>query len=46
MRDVLTICREHGQAPSWWDTLDTEDQALLRADLIVRREPKQGGRRK
>ena len=32
MQTVLAICREHGQAPRWWDGLDRGDQILLLAD--------------
>ena len=44
MRDVLTICREHGQAPSWWDEQDTETQALL-LEALIKRTPKAKARR-
>lgn len=36
MMAVLRLCREHGQPPTWWDTLNSSDQALLLADLRVR----------
>lgn len=36
MRTIVTICRELGHPPSWWDTLDSGDQALLLADLRLR----------
>lgn len=32
MRDVLAICREHGQGPGWFDTLAHGEQVLLLAD--------------
>lgn len=38
MRGILAICREHGQPPSWWDSLSTDDQAVLIADWNVRQE--------
>ena len=37
MRTALTICREYGQPPAWWDGLDIATQALLVADLTDRR---------
>ncbi len=45
MSNVLTICREHGQAPAWWDGLEGEDQALLLADLERRNKPPPKARR-
>lgn len=43
MRDVLAICRAHGQPPSWWDSLTAGDQHLLLAELQVRLEEERGG---
>jgi hypothetical protein len=39
MSRILTVCREHGHAPAWWDSLDSETQGLLLADL-EKRTPK------
>ena len=36
MRNILDICREYGQPPGWWDTLDQGDQTLMLADFRVR----------
>jgi hypothetical protein len=36
MRDILAICREHGQPPSWWSRLDHTDRLILLADLRAR----------
>jgi len=40
MEAILAICEEHGQAPSWWDTLTADDQALLlgRRNARLKRE--------
>lgn len=38
MLDVLHLCREHGQAPAWWGTLDRTDRAMLLADLRYRND--------
>jgi len=38
MRVVLAICREYGQAPSWWQDQGTDDQALMLADYERRVE--------
>ena len=38
MRVVLAICREHGQPPSWFDTLTRGDQVALMADYNLRAE--------
>jgi hypothetical protein len=39
MSNALTICREYGQGPAWWDTVDGETQGLLLADLEQRNKP-------
>ena len=36
MRNILHLCREYGQPPSWWETLDLGDRALMLADLRER----------
>ena len=36
MRAILDICERHGQAPSWWETLDRGDQVLLVANYRLR----------
>lgn len=36
MRNILDICREYGEPPSWWDTLPDGDQVLLLGDYRVR----------
>lgn len=36
MKDVLRICREHGQPRSWWQGLPRRERALLLADLWER----------
>lgn len=33
MRDVLHLCREYGQSPGWWNTLERWEQAMMVADL-------------
>lgn len=33
MSNILDICREYGQGPGWWDSLDHGDQVLLVADM-------------
>jgi len=38
MREGLAICREHGQAPSWWDALDRQERVILVADRRLRIE--------
>lgn len=32
----MAICREYGQPPSWWDTIDRGQQAELWADAQLR----------
>jgi len=32
MRAVLTICRERGQPPSWWERQSRGDRALMLAE--------------
>lgn len=36
MKDVLRICREHGQPRTWWQGLPRREWALLVADLRER----------
>ncbi len=31
MRTILAICREHGQAPSWFDEQPRDDQIIMLA---------------
>jgi len=38
MRTALTICREYGQPPGWWDGLSREDRGLLLGEYRLRCE--------